>query len=392
MPWDNADARRPGAVSCPFAPRPTVQDPTAILHTVLWATLGASAALGAVMHRSQFCAMGAVADIVTFGDWGRMRMWMLAVATALVGTSALAATGQIDLSHSIYTVPDLTWLSALVGGLLFGFGMVLASGCGSKTLVRIGGGNLKAVGVFLTLGLGAYMGMKGIAAPPRVYGLDRVALHLAGTQDLPSLLSRHSVIGAVPWRLLLGVGGGLGLGAWALWPRESRQTATLLGGLGVGALVVALWWISAHMGHLDVDPDTLEPTYLGSTGNHAESFTFVAPLAYTINWLILFTDSSNVLTLGIVSVFGVIAGAAAHALATGRFRWEGFAGTEDTARHLLGGLLMGIGGVTAMGCTIGQGITGVSTLSPTSVIALLSIIGGAVLGVRYTAWRLERHV
>ncbi|MDE2120120.1 MAG: YeeE/YedE family protein, partial [Betaproteobacteria bacterium] len=302
----------------------------------------------------------------------------------------LAASGQIDLRQSIYTARDVLWLSALVGGVMFGFGMVLASGCGSKTLVRLGSGSLKALVVFVMLGLGAYATLRGITAEPRVYLLDRVAVRLAGTQDLPSLLARHTALSARSWLLLLGDGVGAALVLAALWKREGRDGRLLLGGLGIGLLVAALWWVSGHLGFVPEDPQTLAPVFVGSATNHVESFTFVSPLAATLNWLLLYSDASNVLNIGIVSVFGVIVGSAGHALATRRFRWEGLSGVEDTANHVLGGLLMGIGGVTALGCTVGQGITGVSTLSPTSWLALASIITGGVLGVKYQAWRLER--
>ena len=117
----------------------------------------------------------------------------------------------------------------------------------------------------------------------------------------------------------------------------------------------------------------------------------MAPIAYSIDWLILFSDRGKVLTIGILSVAGVIVGSAAVALASGRFRWEGFAGTSDLAHHLVGAVLMGVGGVTALGCTIGQGLTGLSTLSATSFTAVAGILAGAVLGNRYQMWRLERE-
>ncbi len=363
---------------------------TALHTTVLWWTFFLSVAFGAIMHRTQFCAMGSVADLVNFGDWTRMRMWVLAIATALLGTSVLAALGLINTDQTIYTANRVLWLSALLGGVTFGFGMVLASGCGSKTLVRMGSGSLKALVVFVMLAVGAYATLRGITAEVRVYGLDRVAFTLSGAQDLPSILARHTTIVRSTWLLIVGVGTALVLGTWALWPREARSPRHLLGGIGIGALVVALWWVSGHVGFVAEDPQTLQHAYIGSTGNHMESFTFVAPLAYTLYWLLMYSDASNVLNIGIVSVFGVIAGSALHALSTRRFRWEGLAGVEDTANHIVGGLFMGIGGVTAMGCTIGQGITGVSTLSITSWIALASIIGGGVLGVKFQAWRLDR--
>ena len=363
---------------------------TALTHAVLGSSFLISVLFGIVMHRTQFCTMGSVADIVNFGDWTRMRMWGLAIGVATLVTTWLAASGQIDLRQSIYTTRDVLWLSALVGGVMFGFGMVLASGCGSKTLVRLGSGSLKALVVFVMLGLGAYATLRGITAEPRVYLLDRVAVRLAGTQDLPSLLARHTALSARSWLLLLGDGVGAALVLAALWKREGRDGRLLLGGLGIGLLVAALWWVSGHLGFVPEDPQTLAPVFVGSATNHVESFTFVSPLAGTLNWLLLYSDASNVLNIGIVSVFGVVVGAAGHALATRRFRWEGLSGVEDTANHMLGGLLMGIGGVTALGCTVGQGITGVSTLSPTSWLALASIITGGVLGVKYQAWRLER--
>jgi hypothetical protein len=134
----------------------------------------------------------------------------------------------------------------------------------------------------------------------------------------------------------------------------------------------------------------LEEAFLATNSQRMESLTFVAPIAYTVDWLILFSDKSKTLTVGIVSVFGVVLGSAAVALATRSFRWEGFAGTEDTANHVVGAVLMGVGGVTAMGCTIGQGLSGVSTLALGSFIAFGGIVGGAVLALRYQMWRLER--
>jgi uncharacterized membrane protein YedE/YeeE len=121
-----------------------------------------------------------------------------------------------------------------------------------------------------------------------------------------------------------------------------------------------------------------------------ESLSFVAPMAYVLDWLMFFSDKSKVLTLGVVAVFGVVTGAAASALLTRTFRWEGFGNTEDTANHLVGAVLMGFGGVTAMGCTVGQGLSGVSLLAAGSFIAIGAIIVGALLALRYQNWRIER--
>jgi hypothetical protein len=240
------------------------------------------------------------------------------------------------------------------------------------------------------LAVAAYATLRGITAVARVATVDAVAVTLPAGQDLPSLLA-HATGGAKgPLALLLGLAIGLALMGFALARPEGRSGEALLAGLGLGALIVGVWWVSGRMGHLAEHPVTLEDVFLATNTQRMESLTFVAPMAYTVDWLILFSDKSKVLTVGIVSTLGVVAGSAAVALLTRSFRWEGFAGTEDTANHLVGAALMGVGGVTAMGCTIGQGLSGVSTLALGSFIALAGIIAGAVLALRYQMWRLER--
>jgi uncharacterized membrane protein YedE/YeeE len=360
-----------------------------LIQQVLWASFALAVVFGAVAQRTHFCTMGAVSDIVNIGDWSRMRMWALAAGVAMIGFNLQVGLGWIDAKNTIFAAPRVIWLSNILGGLMFGFGMVLASGCGSKTLVRIGGGNLKSVLVFLTMGLAAYATMRGITAVARVATVDTVAATLSSGQDLPSLLA-HSGLGA---RQTLALWFGLGLGAmlvaFAVWRPEGRTTDVLLGGLGIGALVAALWWVSGRLGHLAEHPQTLEEVFLATNSRSMESFTFVAPVAYTLDWLILFSDKSKVLTVGIVSTVGVIVGSALVALQSRSFRWEGFRGVEDTANHLVGAVLMGVGGVTAMGCTVGQGLSGVSTLAVGSFMALAAIMAGAVLALRWQVWRLE---
>jgi uncharacterized protein len=317
---------------------------------------------------------------------------VLAIGVAMIGFNAMVAAGWIEAANSIYAGPGLLWLSNLVGGLLFGVGMVLASGCGSKTLVRLGGGSLKSLVVLCVLAVSAYATMRGVVAVARVATLDAAALTLPTGQDLPSLLAHAT--GASRRTLALWVGGGLGLAlvAWVLSRPAGRGAEVLLAGLGVGAVIVGVWWVSGRLGFLPEHPVTLEPSFLATNSRRMESLSFVAPVAYTLDWLILFSDTSRVLTLGIVSTLGVALGSAVVALASGSFRWEGFAGAEDTANHVVGAMLMGVGGVTAMGCTVGQGLSGVSTLSLGSFIALGGIVVGGVLGVRYQAWRVERSL
>jgi uncharacterized membrane protein YedE/YeeE len=357
---------------------------------VLWAAFFLAALFGAIAQRTHFCTMGAVADIVNIGDWSRMRMWALAIGAAMLGFNTMVYLGWVEAGKSIYAGSRLIWLSNLLGGALFGVGMVLASGCGSKTLVRIGGGSLKALVVFAVLAIAAYATMRGIVGVARVATVDTVALALPTGQDLPSLLAGRLGVEKKMLALVLGLLLGGGLMAWALSRPEGRSADVLLAGFGIGLVVVGVWWVSGRLGHLPEHPQTLEESFLATNSQRMESLTFVAPIAYTVDWLILFSDKSKTLTVGIVSVFGVVLGSAAVALATRSFRWEGFAGTEDTANHVVGAVLMGVGGVTAMGCTIGQGLSGVSTLALGSFIAFGGILAGAVLALRYQMWRLEQ--
>jgi uncharacterized membrane protein YedE/YeeE len=357
---------------------------------ILWASFALSVLFGGLAQRTHFCTMGAVSDIVSMGDWTRMRVWGLAAGVALIGFAALAAAGLIDPTKTLYVANRFIWLSALVGGLLFGFGMVLASGCGSKTLVRIGGGNLKSLVVFIVMGLAAFATLKGITAVLRVNTLDTVAIDFASPATLGQWLANASGLPPAATALALGLALGFSFILWALAGREFLRFDNLLAGLGIGAIITAIWWVSGSLGFVPEHPETLEAVFLATNSGRAEAISFVAPVAYSLDWLLFFSDKSKVLTLGIVSVVGVVVGSAAYALTMRSFRWEGFGGTEDTANHIVGAMLMGVGGVAAMGCTIGQGLSGISTLSATSFVALGAILLGAVAGLNYQIFRLER--
>lgn len=351
-----------------------------------------AAAFGAIAQRTHFCTMGAVSDIVVMDDWTRMRMWVLAIGVAIVGFNALVWLGKVDAVNSIYGGARWLWLSALVGGAMFGFGMVLSSGCASKTLVRIGGGNLKSLVVAIVMGLSAIATLKGLPAVLRVASVDTVFVALPATQDLPSLAAHLWGLPRGALALALGVLVGGGLIAWVLARPEGRRGETLLAGLGIGAIIVAAWWVSGVLGFVPEDPNTLEPVFLATNSHRMEAFSFVAPVGYALDWLMVFSDASNRLTFGIVAALGMIAGSAAQALASRQFRWEAFRGVPDTAGHLLGAVLMGVGGVTGLGCTIGQGVSGVSTLGLTSFVALAAILAGAVAALRLQARRMARDV
>jgi len=345
---------------------------------------------GAVGQRVNFCTMGAISDAANFGDWRRMRMWALAIAVAIAGAAMLQTADLVDYGKSIYTGPRIAWLSMIVGGFLFGFGMTLASGCGSKTLIRIGGGNLKSLIVLVFIGISAYMALKGLFAVWRMTALDPLRFDVGTpTSDLPTVLAQVGLFTAakawVPW-LVAG-----GIAAWVFANRAFRTTREMIvGGVVIGAVVVAGWYLSGHIGHLAEDPATLEEKFVATNTGRMESFSFVAPVAYLLELMVYWTDTSRMLTFGIAGVLGMVVGAAAMAVATRTFRWEGFTTTEDLVNHVAGGILMGFGGVTALGCTIGQGITGLSTLALGSFLAFFSIVGGCLAALKYQIWRLER--
>ena len=361
----------------------------------LIASLGllAGAIFGAAAQRSNFCTMGAISDAATFGDWRRMRMWLLAIAVAIAGVAVLRLMGAIDTAKSLYTGSRIAVLSLVVGGFVFGFGMTLGSGCASKTLIRIGGGNLKSLIVLVFIGISAFMTLKGLFALWRTVALDPVRIDVAGlgaaTSDLPALAGALGAPAAVTTLLPFAIA--LAIAVWVFASREFRVSREMIvGGVVVGAMIVAGWYISGHVGHLAEDPNTLEERFFGTNSGRMESLSFVAPLAYLLELLVYWTDASRVFTFGIALAVGTIVGAAMMAIVTKTFRWEGFASTDDLVHHIAGGILMGFGGVTAVGCSIGQGITGVSTLALGSFVAFLSIIAGCVAALRYQMWRVER--
>jgi len=335
--------------------------------------------LGGISQRTHFCTMGAVSDVVNLGDWTRARQWICAIGIAMIGFAALSDLGQIDPSKTLYASTRFMWLSSLVGGLIFGYGMVLTSGCGNKTLVRIGGGNLKSVVVFVVMGVSAFATLKGITAVLRVNTVDTLFV------DMPSGASLMAL--GVPG---LGYILGAALLLSVLWRKDFWTFESLLAGLGVGSIIVAMWWVSGHLGFVPEHPETLDAVYLATSSGRIEAMNFVAPVAHTLDWLMFYSDQSKVLTVGVAAVAGVITGSAASALQSKTFRWESFGNPRDLGQHLFGSVLMGVGGVTAMGCTVGQGLSGLSTLSLNSCLALAAIVVGSVISLHHQAARLER--
>lgn len=358
---------------------------------VVWGGFALAFVFGAVANKANYCTMGAVSDVVNMGHWGRMRMWLLTIAVALIGANLLHYGGLIDLSKSVYQRPTISWLSLLVGGGLFGVGMTLAAGCVNKNLIRLGAGSLRSLVVLAFMAIAAYMTLKGLFGQWRAAWLDPVAIDLSAfglkDQGLPSLLANASGLPARTAVLAMALPLGLLLLLFVFSDRRFRGNAVQLwGSLTLGLLVVAGWYLSGHIGYGE-NPDTLETVFFGTNTRTIESLSFVAPTAYGLELLMLWTDKSLHLSFGIATAIGVVAGSFVYALASGKFQWEGFASLGDLRNQLIGAVLMGFGGVTALGCTVGQGISGLSTLAMGSLIAVAGIVAGAAATMKVMIWR-----
>jgi uncharacterized protein len=364
-------------------------------HAVAAWGFGLAFVFGLVASKSNFCTMGALSDIVNMNHWGRMRMWLLAMAVAIIGATALRLAGLIDLDKSFFLRPTLGLLSPIVGGIAFGVGMTLASGCANKNLLRIGTGSVRSLVVIAFIALSAYATMKGLPAVWRVTLLDPVAVDLAASgmksQSLAEVLARTT--GMRARTALLSTAGLLAAALLFFVFRDARfrrNPVQIVSATVLGLLVVSGWYLTGHFGFGE-NPDTLETTFFGTNSKTLESLSFVAPSAYLLELFLLWTDKSLIVTFGVASALGVVAGSLVWALATKNFHWEGFVSLADTRNHIIGGLLMGFGGVTALGCTVGQGISGVSTLAVGSIMATLAIIGGSVATLKYIYWRETRE-
>jgi len=364
--------------------------PAAATQAVLWGGLAIGLLLGALAQASRFCTMGALADWFSYGGTARLMMWVLALAVAAAGAHGLMQAGWLDATRALPWSNQLLWLSCAVGGTLFGVGMVLASGCPQRNLVRAGAGSLKALVTLGVAGFAADLTLRGILALPRVRTLDAAGLTLAGPQDLASLLAAATGGAAATLRMGLVLLLVLALLFWVWRQRAALDRLQVLAGIGIGLTVVMAWALTGHIGFLPEHPETLEPAWLGTASRRPEGLTFSAPLAHTLQLLALWSDTNTRASFGVLVVLGVPLGSALSALWRREFRVEGFAGTQDLGDHLVGGVLMGFGSVTALGCSIGQGLTGLSLLSAGSVLAVAGMVAGTRIGLWFQVWRLER--
>ncbi len=326
---------------------------------------GIGIAFGFVARRGRFCTLGAIEDATYAGDTRRLRSWIVAIGVAIAGIHALELFGGLDVSRSIYLGARLEWGGLILGGFLFGIGMALNGTCGLGTLRQLGGGDLKALVSFLVIGIVAMMTMRGLAGVLRVSVVDPLTLQLPEgfSQRLPEMagLSGAAVPGGA---IVLGLVVALAAFGLAGWRNHLRFALT---GAAIGALVALGWWATGIAGFDSFDTRRIE------------SFTFVGPLAETIYYAMLATALEPDFPVG--AVLGVVIGAFVAARTDGTFRWEVSLNAADMKRRLLGAALMGFGGITALGCSVGQGVTGLSTLSVGSALATVSIVAGARLGL-----------
>ena len=350
---------------------------------VLITTLLLAILLGFALQRTQFCSMGAISDIFIMQSWLRMRQWLLAVAVMLLGTGFLYYGAWIDIHQTIYNSSKVLWLSHLVGGILFGIGMSIASGCGARNLIRLGTGNIKSLVVLVVMGLFAQMTLRGILGTIRVSSVDLMHINLSTAQDLASILHTWIAIDTPLLFLIIASVIAIILFIFSFKDRNFRQIQTWWISVVVGLSMVGFWWISGHLGFVPEDPNTLEPLFVATNSGKMESASLVAPMAYLLDYLTLFSDSSKKMSFGIILALGLCIGSFLSAWQQGNLRLIGFGSTKDTLHHLLGGALMGIGGVTALGCTFGQGMSAMSTLAISSFITVTGFIVGVYLGLRY---------
>lgn len=332
--------------------------------------LGIGCLLGFAARRGRFCTLGALEDAVYGQDTRRLRAWALAIAVAMLGVRVLSLNG-FPLDQTLYASPELELGPLILGGLTFGFGMALVGNCAFGNLLRLGGGDLKALVALLVAAVSAVMAMRGLTALVRVAAIDPLVLSTPSgrSQLLPALLSLGPAMSSV-----LACACAALLAAFAFFNDPFRRDRKLVASaVVVGLCVTAGWGATAFAGF---DPFGTE---------RPVSLSFARPVGDAVLYAML--ASGMQVDFGIASVVGVLIGAFIEARQARRFRWEAPDDPGEMRRHILGAFLMGTGGITALGCTIGQGVTGVATLSVGSAIALAAITLGARLGLYYLVER-----
>lgn len=368
-------------------------------HQLLTAVFVIAMALGAVVNKTNFCTMGAVSDWINIGDTGRMRAWLFAMAIAITGVLVMETAGIINLSGETfppYRTANFSWLRYLAGGALFGIGMTLASGCGNKTLVRVGAGNLKSLLVLVIASVMAYLMMwtsfyeKAFHPWVSATAVD-LAQHGVNSQQLGTLIAGLSGAQDSPG-LRTAVGGVLALGLFVYVFRSvdfRGSIDNMLGGAAVGIAVLAGWYLTGGpLGQAWKEYAEFASTVPSRV--QVQSYTFISPMGDSVRYL-LSPDNTALINFGVMALAGIIAGSFIYALITKSFRIEWFVSLKDFVNHAAGAVLMGVGGVLSMGCTVGQAITGMSTLAAGSLLTFFAIVIGAAVTMKYQYWRMMQE-
>ncbi len=340
-----------------------------------WGGLVIGVVFGYVVYRTNFCTMGAISDFVNLGDWRRFRAWVLSTAVAIAGVQVLTSTGALPLAKTMYLAPSLNWVGNILGGVMFGYGMVFAGGCASRNLTRVGGGDLRSVVTLLVMGLFAYMAMGGLLGPMRATMEQATSVNLSvlgvTTQSVGDIFGVLTRLGARTGNLIVAAALVAGALVYCFKDPEFRSSPMhIFSGAAIGLIVTAGWALTG----LAFDDLAEKPTT-------PISLTYVRPTADAIEWLQRFT-AARVPGFGVTTVFGAILGAFVAAYTMGRFKWETFANVPEMKRNLMGSALMGVGGVLALGCTVGQAITGASTLALGSFLTFAGIVWGGIQGMK----------
>ena len=379
----------------------------------LWSTFIIAIILGVVANKTNFCTMGAVSDLVNMGDAGRIRAWILAATVALIGVVALESLGLVNVSSTLppYRGSEFQWGRYILGGVLFGIGMTFASGCGNKTLIRIGGGNIKSIFVFAVIAVIAYYMVDPFKELPSTWyqtyfssWLGQAAISLDTPQDLGSIVGNWFDVSAMTMRIVLGVVVAAIALRFIFRSEEFRKSGdNIFSGVVIGIIVLLAWYFTSNVavntedgafsmtqfyGEWDMMMDNEEgKPKNGSTNLQAQSFTFISPIGQMFGY-VGSSFSSAFLTFGVVSVLGVILGSFLWTLISRSFRVEWFNSFKDFYMHMIGAVLMGFGGVLGLGCTIGQGITGVSTLALGSFLVFISIVFGSAMTMKIQYYQM----
>lgn len=366
-----------------------------ISQQVMLAGFISAVVMGAVVNKTNFCTMGAVSDMVNMGDKSRMRAWFLAIAVGITGLMILESTGMVDTStmRPPYRTAMFDWLRYILGGVMFGIGMTLGSGCGNKTLIRIGGGNIKSVFVLVIAAIFAYLMTKTDFYGVVFYSwMNPIAIDLAKHgfegQDFGSLIAATGAGDANTIRLIVGSILVVAMLVYVFKSEDFRKSLdNIVGGLVVGLCVVLAWYFtSGPMGQEWTEETEMMDEIPIGVGS--QSFSFTNPMGETLDLAMNPGNAHLLLTFGVVGLFGVIIGSFLYSIVTRKFRIEWFTGAKDFAAHAVGGVLMGIGGILSMGCTIGQGVTGFSTLAIGSVMAFASFIFGSALTMKIQYYKM----